>query len=143
MCYCQITRKICYTIYCGCMCLKSYTFHSCWICSLSLHLNNIQKHTGLCCIQCGRPRNVVTSMDLIGITCIHGRLYLIICHCVNRKAYSIPVTDGSTLCHVEANTDVFIYLICNRSYTFCYHSLITVIIVLFQNLLTQQCFISY
>jgi hypothetical protein len=119
------------------MCLKSYTFHSSWICTLSLHLNNIQKQTGLCFIQCGRPRAVVTSMDLIGITCIRGRQYLIICGCVNRKAYSIPVTDGSTSCHVGANTDVFMYLICNRNYTFCYHSLVAVIIVLFQNLFSE------
>ena len=143
MCYCQIKGKMCYAIYHGYMCLKSYTSHSCWICTLSLQLNNILKQTGLCFIQCGRPRTVVMSMDLIGITCIHGRQYLIICHCVNRKAYNIPVTEGSTSCHVGSNTDIFIYLICNRSYTFCYHSFITVIIVLFQNLLTQQCFISY
>lgn len=98
MCYCQFKGEMCYAIYHGYICLKSYTSHSCWIFTPSLQMNNIQKQTGLCFIQCGRPRTVVMSMDLIGITCIDGRQYLIICHCVNRKAYNIPVTDGSTSC---------------------------------------------
>jgi hypothetical protein len=116
------------------MCLKSYIFHTCWICTLLLHLNNIQLQTGLCFIHCGRQGTFVTSMDLIGITCIHGRQYLIICHCGSRKACSFPVTDGRTSCHVGENTGVFTYLICSRSYTLCYHSLVTVITVVFQNL---------